>query len=305
MKVFRSGVSIIPGSFGAMSYDLAFWKETCPHEKLSASDLYSRLADKEEIEGIADLKLAEIFASLNSAFPGLNRSNETCWDWSGDSQGEAGPQPAVISQEGNRGIRAWDLNAGAFVCYLYPKVLIVSFSGAQAEVLNIFEQVMSQFDCPAYDPQRDMRKRFNPAKPGIVYPLLLLTVEDETVKTSPTSGDFETAVKSMTAAGGPGFLILEGVGDNYVQAAGGDGAYTAEWRSYLDKRKFQHWVAAKSGVPTGPRVTIETNGGFVQVNECERLSATDVMTILSAYATRSTRPDKFSWREITSDFQQS
>jgi hypothetical protein len=75
---------------------------------------------------------------------------------------------------------------------------------------------------------------------------LTLTVETRRPLQSPTLQQLYAAVDALTPRGGPGFLILERRGQDYAQAAGGDGAYMAEWRQYSGQ-KFGHWVAGLPG----------------------------------------------------------
>jgi hypothetical protein len=56
----------------------------------------------------------------------------------------------------------------------------------------------------------------------------VLTLENQAPVHSPTLRQLGAAVDSLTPQGGPGFLILEGPNQDYSQAAGGDGKFTAE-----------------------------------------------------------------------------
>ena len=57
-------------------------------------------------------------------------------------------------------------------------------------------------------------------------PTITLQVEDEAPVTAPTPAQVGAALARMTPDGGPGFIILEGRGDDYAQAAGGIGLFT-------------------------------------------------------------------------------
>jgi hypothetical protein len=130
---------------------------------------------------------------------------------------------------------------------------------------------------------------------------LNLTLEDQPVLRAPTIKQVHAAVHALTPRSGPGFLILEGRSQNYAQAAGGDGAYTAEWREYSGQQ-FRHWVAGVPGRPSKKEIAIPTNGFEVTVRENERLDAGDVKAILTAFADRKERPTHFAWRDITERF---
>jgi hypothetical protein len=130
---------------------------------------------------------------------------------------------------------------------------------------------------------------------------LTLTVEDKPVLRGPTLEQVLTAVDALTPRGGPGFLILEVPGENFVQAAGGNGAYTAEWRESSGGQS-RHWVAGVPGQPSKEDIAIPTNGLQVTIKENERLDAADVKLILTAFAECKGRPAKFVWRDITERF---
>jgi hypothetical protein len=128
-----------------------------------------------------------------------------------------------------------------------------------------------------------------------------LTLQDQPIFYAPTLIQLQHAVKALTPDGGPGFLILESRSGNYMQAAGGDDVYTAEWREYQGER-FQHWVAGHPNRPSTHEIAIPTNGFQVTVNENEQLTAADVKCILEAFARDMPRPSKFSWRDVTARF---
>jgi hypothetical protein len=130
---------------------------------------------------------------------------------------------------------------------------------------------------------------------------LTLTLENQPVLRAPTVTQVHAAVGALTPRGGSGFLILEGPGQDYAQAAGGDGAFTAEWREYSGQQ-FRHWVAGIPGRPSKEEIAIPTNGFEVTVKENERLGATEVKAILTAFAERQKRPASFAWRDVTERF---
>jgi formate hydrogenlyase regulatory protein HycA len=129
-------------------------------------------------------------------------------------------------------------------------------------------------------------------------PTITLQVEDKAPVTAPTPAQVRAALGRMTPDGGPGFIILEGRGDDYAQAAGGDGVFTAEWRETKGKG-FRHWKAGLRGKPTKGKAVVLTNGAQLTVQPNERLSASDVETILLAYLAGEGRPEPFEWRDIS------
>jgi hypothetical protein len=129
-----------------------------------------------------------------------------------------------------------------------------------------------------------------------------LRVEEEPALQGPTLRQVSAAVDRMTPDGGPSFLALEGPGEDYVQAAGGDGLYTAEWREYAGTA-FRHWVAGRPGAPVGPDVELPTNGAHVVVKENEQITREDVKSLLAAFAAGEARPARFAWRDITAIFR--
>ena len=131
---------------------------------------------------------------------------------------------------------------------------------------------------------------------------LSLTLENRPPLLAPTLPDVRSAVDSLTPDGGPGFLVLEAEAGDYVQAAGGDKAFTAEWREYSGEQ-FQHWVAGTRGLPGTEQIRIRTNGAAVTVNENERLQSADVKAIVEAFANREQRPPAYTWRDIAPRFK--
>jgi hypothetical protein len=129
----------------------------------------------------------------------------------------------------------------------------------------------------------------------------VLTLESRTPIRCPTVKQIYRAVDSLTPRGGPGFLILDGATEDYVQAAGGDGKLTAEWREY-SHGEFKHWVAGLGEGAREETVEIETNGSVVTVHRNEVLANTDVKSILAAFANRKGRPARFVWRDVTARF---
>ena len=129
-----------------------------------------------------------------------------------------------------------------------------------------------------------------------------LTVENREPLLAPTLLEVLAAVDSLTPRGGPGFLVLEGTGGDYAQAAGGDGSFMAEWRQHSGQ-SFRHWIAGLPDHPCSKQIRIPTNGACITVNENETLHAADVKVILDAFVHCKPRPSGFAWREITHQFR--
>jgi len=132
------------------------------------------------------------------------------------------------------------------------------------------------------------------------YPDVTLRVGDWPPLPGPTARQIGDAVDRLTPRGGPAHMCLETRGPDYVQAAGGDGAYALEWRDHSGAR-YRHWAAGSRGKPQGTRIRIKTNGHTVPVYENERLSAGDVKAILVAFAQGRKRPVEYAWRDMTAE----
>lgn len=133
-------------------------------------------------------------------------------------------------------------------------------------------------------------------------PGLGLELENQEVVAVRGLDEVLSAVNRLTPRGGPGFVILRGAGKDYAQAAGGDGVYYAEWRVY-EAESFRHWAAGRRGVPLGDKIRIPTNGAYVEAYARERLSDSEAKQLLSAFACGERKPESFSWRDMTSEFQ--
>jgi hypothetical protein len=132
-------------------------------------------------------------------------------------------------------------------------------------------------------------------------PGLTLEIEDQHPIQAPSLQQIAAAVDRLSPDRGPGFLIVEAPDNSYAQCAGGGEAYCAEWRQYSGDR-FAHFVAGRPEVPFVGTVAIPTHGFQVTVRSNERLSASDVKTILQAFATGRARPPEFTWRETTHEY---
>src|SRR5262249_29113241 len=100
-------------------------------------------------------------------------------------------------------------------------------------------------------------------------PAITLQVEDEAPVSAPTPEQVRAALARLTPDGGPGYIILEGRGDDYAQAAGGEDVFTAEWRECKGK-SFRHWKAGRPGKPAKGKVVVPTHGARLTVQPNER-----------------------------------
>lgn len=126
----------------------------------------------------------------------------------------------------------------------------------------------------------------------------LLRVEGKADVASPLANHLFDAVDSLNGAGGTGFLILERAEGTFVQVAGGNGRYTAEWRDASG-----HWVAGHPASASGPNVAIATNGCVVVVQSKEVLSADDAKTAVTHFAKGLVRPTEYAWRKRRAGLQ--
>jgi hypothetical protein len=130
-----------------------------------------------------------------------------------------------------------------------------------------------------------------------------LTVEDRPKVESPSLSDIVAAITSMTLFGGPGFAVIDGPNYDYAQAAGGEGEFTAEWRENFGEG-YRHWRAGRPGVSNCKETVVQTNGYVVRVRSNEVLGESDVIAILTAFASGIGRPNTYTWREISSELPQ-
>jgi hypothetical protein len=128
----------------------------------------------------------------------------------------------------------------------------------------------------------------------------VFTVEGEAEIRNPTVAQVEKSIDRMTPNGGPGFAILETTG-GYVQAAGGDGLFTVEWRR-SNGTGFRHFVAGKQG-DAGTDLLIPTNGFHVTVKKNECLTNNDAKLLFRAFFSGAGWPSDFSWRDVTERFR--
>ena len=111
-------------------------------------------------------------------------------------------------------------------------------------------------------------------------------------------------IDAMTPHGGPGFLILQGSNQDYMQTAGGDGVYLVEWREH-EGGAFRHCVAGRHGAVSPGEVKISTdadNGTHVVGHRNEVLAADEVKVLARASLAGEPPPDAFAWRDISATF---
>lgn len=177
----------------------------------------------------------------------------------------------------------------------YRAVVLDFMHSRAAEVLAFIVETARSLGLVVFDWQSRQIYR------GDGVPGLTLQIEDQHLIHAPSLEQIAAAVDRLSPDGGPGFLIVESSNNSYAQCAGGGDAYCAEWRQYSGPH-FAHFVVGRRGVPSNGTVAIPTNGFQVTVRTNERLSASDVKSILLAFATGRPRPTEFTWRETTHEY---
>jgi hypothetical protein len=311
-----------------MSYDLIFWKELRPMG--SPRNTYEQLnqclpGDLPQMPDLEKLPNDEIYRALKIVFPGIFQSPGNAWVWS--SGYRLCPQDCkeIVAEYGSLPESPWPEDDRGFICYLSDYHLSFCLNYGMGKVMKAIVDVIADFDCPVYDPQFDRRaraaknlpatvdmmkelesRRTNPKTAQFsqnrVFEALSLTLEEQPVHNAPTLEQLLSAVDQLTPYGGPGYLLLEGYAEDYIQVAGGNGMYTVEWRIYQADESFQHWIVGLPDEPSMPLVAIPTNGSFVSVQQDEELSAADAKVLLLAYANKEDRPMQYSWRDASSMF---
>jgi len=248
-----------------MSYDLIFWKELSSMG--APRSTYEQLnnclpADLPQMPGLDRLPLVEIFSALKNVFPGIYQPQKDAWNWSSDFRLYPKNHQEIIAEYGSLPESPWPEDSKCFICY---------FS--------------------------DYHLNF-----CLNYEVLSLTLENEPVHGAPSLTQILGAVDQLTPYGGPGYLILEGYGEDYLQVAGGNGMYTVEWRITEADESFQHWIVGLADEPSMPLVRIVANGRIITVQQNEELSAKDAKVLLLSYANQKGRPMQYSWRDVSSMF---
>ena len=113
-----------------MSYDINFWKQTRPLE-ISAQEIYERLSrGEQEIDGLAELPVDQIKQRLKEAFPDYDPQD---------------PFPLIQTEHGS-------------IEVLHSRQSFrFDLRGETEEVHNRLVEIMADFGCPMYDPQRGQR----------------------------------------------------------------------------------------------------------------------------------------------------
>jgi len=111
-----------------MSYDINFWKQQRPLP-LSPQEIYEKLSQREQVEGLAKLPIDQILARLKQAFPDFDPSEEF---------------PLAETSEGSIEFIWTDYHF---------RFDIRGICGDCQKLVDI----MREFDCPMYDPQAGKR----------------------------------------------------------------------------------------------------------------------------------------------------
>lgn len=133
-------------------------------------------------------------------------------------------------------------------------------------------------------------------------PVIVLQLEGEDVVKQPTPEQVREALSRMSPTDAPGYMILEGPGEDYAQVAGGDGVFTVEWREHSSSG-FRHWKAGLHGKPTSGDAVVPTTSGDITVKSNERLNLDEVEAIFVEFLTTKGRSEKFAWRDISGMFE--
>ncbi len=311
-----------------MSYDLIFWKEHRPMgDPRSTYDLLNQClpADLPPNPDLEKLPLVEIYRALKIVFPGIYLSPGDAWVWSSGYRLFPQDCKLILAEYGIFPESRWPEDDRTFICYFSDSHLSFCLNYGMDRVMKAIVDVMAEFDCPVYDPQFDRRARAAKNLPATleimkeleshrtepqtdqfsqnrVFDALSLEIENQPVNNAPTLERLISAVDQLTPYGGPGFLLLEGDGQDYIQVAGGNGMYTVEWRVYQADESFQHWIVGLPDEPLVPIVKIVTYGHTIEVQQNEELSAKDAKVLLLAYANQKDRPAQYSWRDASSMF---
>jgi hypothetical protein len=180
---------------------------------------------------------------------------------------------------------AFDRSAGHLImCCVWPKAEYVR---------NLVQTLARKHSLAFFDPQAGT----------IVYPgVLILTAEGGRVRRSPSLADLEELATRMSSSGGPGFAILEGRGDDYLQTARVGDAFTIEWREYSGE-SFRHWKTGTFDPRAGNKAHVAASDREIQVESNERLGAVDVVVIFEAYLNGRSRPLQYLWQDMTEMFR--
>ena len=111
-----------------MSYDLAFWRQE-RRLRDSPDDLFVRLCEDEDVEGLTVLPLDRIKQRFAEEFPGIE---------------DSGPELTWQTDEGAIQV-SWTPNP--------TKHIQVCFHGCSGDEVDRVVRIAHEFGCPVYDPQ--------------------------------------------------------------------------------------------------------------------------------------------------------
>lgn len=111
-------------------YELLFWKYK-EEVYLNNHEVYERLLDKENIDGLEELQIPVILNRIAKVFSKWERLDET-------------------SFKNTAGV-------GAFHFVTTPQSILVNCYGTKGNDMDALCQIMEEFKCPLYDPQIPMR----------------------------------------------------------------------------------------------------------------------------------------------------
>ncbi|MGB8455898.1 MAG: hypothetical protein WCD89_26735 [Anaerocolumna sp.] len=112
-----------------MSYDLGFWNYKNGVYK-DNQETYMQLSNKEYVAGIADLPIDEILEHIADEFKDWERCGQ--YDFESDDR-------------------------GAFQVMVTKQFVRIDCYGMSKFVMNKFIDILSDYDCPLYDPQVPQR----------------------------------------------------------------------------------------------------------------------------------------------------
>ncbi|MNZ33052.1 hypothetical protein D3C78_503900 [compost metagenome] len=266
-----------------MSYDLiVFEPKDAPREKNAFLDWYQSQTEWSEGHSYDDpsvttANLSEWYAAIRRYFPNMS-----------------GPD-AYECADGEYNPRVTGYSIGRSVIYANFRWSEAASAYAAVRALAVKHGV-GFFNVSANDGEI----WFPPADyiPDIMMiPDLMLSLEGQQAFKSPSVALIEAAVDWLQPAGGPSFLLLE-KDNGYVQAGGGKGACTVEWREYSNGN-FRHWVAGLPDHDAEANILILGNGVHFLVKANERLSNDNVKVVLRAFARGMSKPQDFVWRDIS------
>jgi hypothetical protein len=281
--------------------------------------------DLPQMPDLEKLPNDEIYRALKIVFPGIFQSPGNAWVWSSSYRLLPQDCKKILAEYGSLPESPWPDDDRGFICYFSDNHLSFCLNFGMDKVMKAIVDVMADFDCPVYDPQfvrraraaknlqatvnimKDIESVIAKAKTDQlgqtrVFYDLTLTLEDEPVYNTPSLERLLSAVDQLTPYGGPGYLLLQGYEQDYIQVAGGNGMYTVEWRINQADESFQHWIVGLPDEPLMPIVRIVTYGRIIEVQQNEELSADDAKVLLLAYANKEDRPMQYSWRDASSMF---